>query len=90
MEAFKPFLAKIAYRRAAEPRRGRGRLRPMLSGDATPAQIGAFLMGLRVRGETLDEITGAVSAMRAQNAAGRGAARRDRHRRHRRRRRRHL
>ncbi|MGZ8409468.1 MAG: anthranilate phosphoribosyltransferase [Hyphomicrobium sp.] len=36
----------------------------IMSGDATPAQIGAFLMGLRVRGETVDEITGAVQALR--------------------------
>ena len=38
----------------------------MLSGDVTPAQIGGFLMALRVRGETVEEITGAVAAMRAK------------------------
>ena len=38
----------------------------MMSGDATPSQIGAFLMALRVRGETVDEITGAVAAMRSK------------------------
>ena len=38
----------------------------MMSGDATPSQIGGFLMALRVRGETVDEITGAVSTMRAK------------------------
>src|SRR5437867_10925238 len=36
----------------------------MMSGEATPSQIGARLMALRVRGETVDEITGAVTAMR--------------------------
>jgi anthranilate phosphoribosyltransferase len=36
----------------------------MMSGDATPAQMGAFLMGLRVRGETVDELTGGVMTMR--------------------------
>ncbi len=36
----------------------------IMSGDATPAQIGAFLMALRVRGETVEEITGAVQALR--------------------------
>src|SRR5690349_16750240 len=38
----------------------------MMSGEATPSQMGALLMGLRVRGETIDEITGAVSTMRAK------------------------
>ena len=38
----------------------------MMSGEATPSQMGALLMGLRVRGETIDEITGAVAAMRAK------------------------
>ncbi len=37
----------------------------IMAGDATPAQIGALLMGLRARGETVDEIAGAVKAMRA-------------------------
>ncbi|MEM1376736.1 MAG: anthranilate phosphoribosyltransferase [Pseudomonadota bacterium] len=40
----------------------------IMSGEATPSQIGAFLMGLRVRGETVDEIAGAVSTMRAKMA----------------------
>src|SRR3546814_17395576 len=38
----------------------------MMSGDATPSQIGAFLMALRVRGETVEEITGAARTMRAK------------------------
>src|SRR5205807_3874051 len=38
----------------------------MMSGEATPSQLGGLLMALRVRGETVDEITGAVSAMRAK------------------------
>ncbi len=36
----------------------------MMSGDATPSQMGGLLMALRVRGETVEEITGAVTAMR--------------------------
>ena len=36
----------------------------MMSGDATPSQMGAFLMALRVRGETVDEITGGAMVMR--------------------------
>ena len=38
----------------------------MMSGEATPSQIGAILMGLRVRGEDVEEIAGAVSTMRAK------------------------
>ena len=38
----------------------------MMSGEATPSQMGGLLMALRVRGETVEEITGAVSAMRAK------------------------
>ena len=36
----------------------------IMEGEATPSQIGGLLMGLRVRGETVDELTGAVRAMR--------------------------
>ena len=38
----------------------------MMSGEATPSQLGGILMAMRVRGEAVDEITGAVSAMRAK------------------------
>jgi anthranilate phosphoribosyltransferase len=38
----------------------------IMSGNATPSQMGGFLMALRVRGETVEEITGAASIMRAK------------------------
>lgn len=37
----------------------------IMSGQATPAQIGAYLIALRMKGETIDEITGSARAMRA-------------------------
>ncbi|MFT5084135.1 MAG: anthranilate phosphoribosyltransferase [Lentisphaeria bacterium] len=39
-------------------------MRQVMTGEGTQAQIGALLMGLRVKGETIDEITGAVEVMR--------------------------
>lgn len=39
----------------------------IMSGRATPAQIGAFLMAMRLRGETVDEITAAARAIRAHS-----------------------
>ncbi|MBS0638329.1 MAG: anthranilate phosphoribosyltransferase [Acetobacteraceae bacterium] len=41
----------------------------IMSGEATPAQIGALLMAMRLRGETVAEITGAVRAMRSRMTA---------------------
>ena len=39
-------------------------MRQIMSGGATEAQIGAYLMALRMKGETTDEITGSARAMR--------------------------
>ena len=41
-------------------------LEQMTAGAATPAQMGAFLMALRVRGETVEEIAGAAQMLRAK------------------------
>ena len=39
-------------------------MREIMTGQCTDAQIGAFLMGMRMKSETIDEIVGAVSVMR--------------------------
>jgi anthranilate phosphoribosyltransferase len=61
---FKALIAKAATGASLtreEAARGFDR---MMSGEATPSQMGALLMALRVRGETVEEITGAVTVMR--------------------------
>ena len=68
MEAFKPSSPRSPRARALTRAEAEAAFDLLLSGESTPAQTGAFLMGLRARGETLEEMTGAVSAMRAQNA----------------------
>ena len=61
---FKRHIARIAAGERLSVEDARAAFGVMMSGDATPAQVGAFLMGLRVRGETVDEITGGAMAMR--------------------------
>jgi len=43
----------------------RGVMNTIMAGEATPAQIGGFLVALRLKGETADEIAGCAEAMRA-------------------------
>jgi anthranilate phosphoribosyltransferase len=66
MESFKPLIAKVAAGAQLTRAEAAAAFESMLSGDVTPAQIGGFLMALRVRGEAVEEITGAVTAMRAK------------------------
>lgn len=64
MDHFKPILAKVATGATLTRAEARDAFDALLSGEVTAAQGGGFLMALRVRGETVDEITGAVTAMR--------------------------
>ncbi|MEA3534771.1 anthranilate phosphoribosyltransferase [Rhizobium sp. CC-YZS058] len=66
MADLKPFIAAAALGRPLDREEARAAFEIIMSGAATPSQIGGFLMALRVRGETVDEIVGAVGAMRAR------------------------
>ncbi|MGB7756261.1 MAG: anthranilate phosphoribosyltransferase [Salinisphaera sp.] len=59
-----PLLDDIARGRDLAPERMAGAMRTIMTGGATPAQIGAFLMGLRMKGESIDEIAAAAAVMR--------------------------
>ncbi|MEM5473035.1 anthranilate phosphoribosyltransferase [Hoeflea sp. AS60] len=64
MADLKSFIAKVANGEPLDRTEARSAFGVMMSGDATPSQIGGFLMALRVRGESVDELYGAVSVMR--------------------------
>ena len=66
MDHFKPIIAKVATGSPLTREEAEKAFDQILSGEATLAQMGAFLMALRVRGETVEEISGAVAAMRAK------------------------
>ena len=64
MMEIKAALAKIANRQDLTGSEMRGVMTLIMNGQATPSQIGAFLMGLRVKGESVGEIAAAVSILR--------------------------
>ena len=66
MDDLKSIIAKVATGATLSRDEAASAFDSMMSGEATPSQMGGLLMALRVRGETVDEITGAVSAMRAK------------------------
>src|SRR5215469_11757760 len=63
---FKTLIAKVATGASLTRDEAANAFDRMMSGEATPSQMGGLLMALRVRGETVDEITGAVTTMRAK------------------------
>jgi anthranilate phosphoribosyltransferase len=63
---FRSLIAKVATGAPLSREEAAIAFEQMMSGEATPSQMGALLMALRVRGESVDEITGAVSVMRAK------------------------
>jgi len=59
-------IAKLADRLSLTEKEAEEVMNQIMDGIATPAQISAYLMGLRLKGETVEEIAGSVRAMRAR------------------------
>ena len=65
----KPILARLAAGERLAESEAEAAFGMIMAGEATPAQIAGLLMAMRVRGETVAEMTGAVRAMRARMIA---------------------
>lgn len=64
--SLKPLIGRVANGERLSPTDTREAFDIIMSGEATSAQIGGLLMGMRVRGETVDEVAGAAAVMRAK------------------------
>jgi anthranilate phosphoribosyltransferase len=62
----KEAIAKVVEGRDLTQKEMEGAMEEIMTGNATPAQIGSFITALRIKGETVDEITGAAIVMRAK------------------------
>ncbi len=60
----KPYIAKVIHGQDLTAEESREAMSIVMSGQATPAQIGGYLVGLRMKGETVPEIVGSAAAMR--------------------------
>src|SRR5258708_17209204 len=61
----KPFIARAINRTDLSTEEAQEAMNIIMTGQATPAQIGAYLVALRMKGETVEEITGSARAMKA-------------------------
>ena len=61
----KPYLAKLMNHQDLSANEAEAAMQIIMNGGATPAQTGGYLVALRMKGETVDEITGSARAMRA-------------------------
>jgi anthranilate phosphoribosyltransferase len=66
IDDFRALLAKVGNGQTLSINEAERAFDIMTNGDATPAQMGAFLMGLKVRGETANELAGGALALRAK------------------------
>lgn len=61
----KPLITKVVNREHLSQNEAQHAMDIIMTGQATPAQIGGYLIGLRMKGETVDEIIGSARAMRS-------------------------
>jgi anthranilate phosphoribosyltransferase len=66
MSDLRPLLARVAAGEHLSETEAETAFEIIMSGNATPSQMGGLLMAMRVRGETVDEITGAARIMRSK------------------------
>jgi anthranilate phosphoribosyltransferase len=64
----KPYIQKVINRQNLTAEEAEAAMTIIMDGEATDAQIGGYLVGLRMKGETVAEITGSARAMRAHAA----------------------
>jgi anthranilate phosphoribosyltransferase/anthranilate synthase/phosphoribosyltransferase len=64
--SLKPVLARLGRGERLSTAEAEAAFGVIMDGNATPAQIGGMLMAMRARGETVAELTGAVTALRAR------------------------
>jgi anthranilate phosphoribosyltransferase len=64
----KPYIQKVISRQELTVEEAESAMGIIMDGEATDAQIGGYLVGLRMKGETVAEITGSARAMRAHAA----------------------
>jgi anthranilate phosphoribosyltransferase len=72
-DRLKPTLARLGAGLCLSEAEAEAAFGIVMDGDATPAQIGALLLGMRARGETVAELAGAVRAMRSRMVCVKGA-----------------
>ena len=68
MNDLQTFIAKLIDNQHLTEAEAEAAMRIIMTGEATPAQIGGYLVALRIKGETAAEITGSARAMRAHAA----------------------
>ena len=66
VNTFKQLIGHVAGGASLDRTHATAAFETMMEGNATPAQMAGFLMALRVRGETIEEITAGASVMRAK------------------------